>query len=100
MWNLLDYPSMVLPVANFKISPERDPPNTSYKHSTSNPYDKTNHEMYHPNLFVNQPSTIQVVGRPFDDEELIEVSAAIDKLLREHGIGSQNKIRADRVSKL
>ncbi|KAM5511697.1 acetamidase [Fusarium oxysporum f. sp. phaseoli] len=100
MWNLLDYPSMVLPVANFKISPERDPPNTSYNHSTSNPYDKTNHEMYHPSLFVNQPSTIQVVGRPFDDEELIEVSAAIDKLLREHGIGSQNKIRADRVSKL
>ncbi|KAM0547300.1 hypothetical protein ACHAPJ_010435 [Fusarium lateritium] len=98
MWNLLDYPSTVVPVANFKISPERDPPNTTYKPLTSNPYDKTNHEMYDPSLFVNQPSTIQVVGRPFDDEELIEVSAVIDTILCEHGAVGQQKAKT--LSKL
>ncbi|KAH7006611.1 amidase signature domain-containing protein [Fusarium venenatum] len=100
MWNLLDYPSTVVPVANFKISPERDPPSTSYKPLTSNPYDKTNHEMYDPNLFVNQPSTIQVVGRPFDDEELIEVSVTIDTELREHVATGQQLTKANSLSKL
>lgn len=38
-----------------------------------------------PKLFENQPSCIQTVGRPFDDEELIEASAAEDKVLREAG---------------
>ncbi|OBS26101.1 hypothetical protein FPOA_00044 [Fusarium poae] len=100
MWNLLDYPSTVLPIANFKISPESDPPNTSYKPLTSNPYDKTNNEMYDPGLFIDQPSTIQVVGRPFDDEELIEVSAAIDTILREHSTVRQRLAKANNLSKL
>lgn len=34
-----------------------------------------------PNLFSTQPSTAQVVGRPFEDEELIQVAAVLDKLL-------------------
>ncbi|KAF5589396.1 hypothetical protein FPCIR_6842 [Fusarium pseudocircinatum] len=72
MWNLLDYPSTVIPIANFKISPELDPQDTSYKPLEGNPYDKTNYKM----CFAD-------VGRPFDDEELIEVSALVDQLLRE-----------------
>jgi amidase len=35
-----------------------------------------------PDLFASQPSTIQVVGRPFQDEELIQVSSVMDGLLR------------------
>jgi amidase len=58
MWNLLDYPSTVLPLANFKISPERDPPNKSYKPLTSNPYDKANHEMCMFYIPVLLPSAI------------------------------------------
>jgi hypothetical protein len=34
-----------------------------------------------PLLFANQPSTVQIVCRPFDDEELIEISAMIDNEL-------------------
>ncbi|KAM6532660.1 hypothetical protein FALCPG4_005712 [Fusarium falciforme] len=82
MWNLLDYPSTVLPIPNFKITSETDPPDLAYDPLTTNPYDKANHEMYDPALFSNQPSTIQIVGRPFDDEELIEITAAIDEQLR------------------
>lgn len=45
MWNILDYPSTVLPIPDFKISPEIDPPNLDYEPVTTNPYDKANQEM-------------------------------------------------------
>lgn len=35
-----------------------------------------------PQLFSNQPTSIQIVGRPFDDEELIEISSLVDKELK------------------
>ncbi|KAF9885893.1 hypothetical protein FE257_012273 [Aspergillus nanangensis] len=81
LFNMLDYPSTILPVSNFRISEEEDPINTAYHPVTSNPYDQANHELYNPSLFKNQPVTIQVVGRPFDDEELIEATGIIDELL-------------------
>jgi amidase len=34
-----------------------------------------------PALFSNQPLTIQVVARPFEDEELIQTASVIDSLL-------------------
>lgn len=45
MFNLLDYPSTVLPVANFDIDPYLDPVNPEYQPLESNPYDKAYHEM-------------------------------------------------------
>ncbi|KAL1598057.1 hypothetical protein SLS60_008545 [Paraconiothyrium brasiliense] len=45
IWNLLDYPSTVLPIPGFKISPETDPPNQEYQPNTTNPYDKANQDM-------------------------------------------------------
>jgi len=35
-----------------------------------------------PEMFMNQPSTIQVVGRPFEDEETIRVASTLDDLFR------------------
>lgn len=35
-----------------------------------------------PHLFSNQPTSIQIIGRPFDDEELIEISWLVDKELK------------------
>ncbi|KAH7247550.1 amidase signature domain-containing protein [Fusarium redolens] len=100
MWNLLDYPSTVIPIANFRISPELDPREAYYKPLDTNPYDQQNYAMYDPNIFVNQPSTIQIVGRPFDDEELIEVSALVDKLLQESGGASHKSATEQIASKL
>ncbi|KAL9944679.1 hypothetical protein ACHAPS_008311 [Verticillium nonalfalfae] len=82
MYNILDYPSTVLPIPNFKISPEADPPNSAYRPTAANPYDAANHAMYDPALFSNQPSTVQIVGRPYDDEELIEITALVDQELQ------------------
>ncbi|CAH0027284.1 unnamed protein product [Clonostachys rhizophaga] len=82
MWNLLDYPSTVLPVPISKTTVEQDPPNISYTPLSTNPYDKANHEMYDPKLFENLRPCIQMVARPFDDEELLEMTAEVDKVLR------------------
>jgi amidase len=34
-----------------------------------------------PTLFQNQPVCIQVVGRPFEDEELIRVTEEVDEIV-------------------
>ncbi|KAG5659718.1 hypothetical protein KAF25_002277 [Fusarium avenaceum] len=82
MFNLVDYPSVILPIKGFKITPELDPVDVNYQPSDANPYDKANHEIYDPSIFSNIPSTIQIVGRPFEDEDLIQVASALDVLLR------------------
>ncbi|KAK7216282.1 hypothetical protein V2G26_004285 [Clonostachys chloroleuca] len=82
LFNLLDYPSVILPIPKFKIDAQKDPVDVHYRPLETNAYDKANHELYDPNLFSNQPSTIQIVGRPFEDEELIRVASTLDTLLR------------------
>lgn len=41
IWNLLDYPSVIMPISDFKISTERDPKDLSYK-PRNNPFDAPN----------------------------------------------------------
>jgi amidase len=45
LFNLLDYPSVILPVSNFKVNPQDDPVSSDYKPLETNPYDKPNHEL-------------------------------------------------------
>jgi amidase len=45
LFNLLDYPSVILPVSNFKVNPKDDPVASGYKPLETNPYDKPNHEL-------------------------------------------------------
>ncbi|KAE8168326.1 amidase [Aspergillus tamarii] len=85
MFNFLDYPSTILPLDNFKVDPQIDRLDPAYQPLNSNPYDKAYQAMYDAELFANQPSTIQIVGRPFDDEELIEVTAEIDSIFKATG---------------
>nr|RBR01789.1 hypothetical protein FVER53263_12272 [Fusarium verticillioides] len=82
LFNLIDYPAAVLPIPGLKVNAEQDPLDSEYVPMDTNPYDKPNHEIYDPNLFENQAICIQVVGRPFEDEELIQVSATLDALFR------------------
>ncbi|KAK5725966.1 hypothetical protein LTR15_004156 [Elasticomyces elasticus] len=42
--NLLDYPSIIMPVKDLVISPEQDPKDLSYR-PRENPFDKANHEL-------------------------------------------------------
>ncbi|KAM0323773.1 hypothetical protein ACHAPQ_008578 [Fusarium lateritium] len=82
LFNLVDYPSVILPIKDFKITPELGLVDVNYQPSDLNPYDQANHDIYDPTLFSQQPSSIQVVGRPFEDEDLIQVASALDVLLR------------------
>ncbi|KAF5722339.1 aconitate hydratase 1 [Fusarium mundagurra] len=82
LFNLIDYPAVILPIPGLKVSSEQDPLDLEYVPLDTNPYDKSNHETYDPNFFENQAICMQVVGRPFEDEELIQVSSTLDALLR------------------
>lgn len=45
LFNLLDYPSTILPIHNFKVNPDTDPVNPAYRPLETNPYDKLNYEL-------------------------------------------------------
>ncbi|KAK5175130.1 uncharacterized protein LTR77_000267 [Saxophila tyrrhenica] len=77
LFNVLDYPSVIMPVKDLKINPEDDPKDMSYQ-PKDNAFDKKNWEIYDPELWQTQPVTLQIVGRPCRDEALIAVSEAID----------------------
>ncbi|EXJ89088.1 hypothetical protein A1O3_02152 [Capronia epimyces CBS 606.96] len=80
IWNILDYPSLTLPLKKFRIAAELDPKDLTYT-PLDNPFDKATYEMYDPKLFAAQPVCLQIVGRPFQDEELVSVTEVIDNVL-------------------
>ncbi|KAM0794297.1 putative glutamyl-tRNA amidotransferase subunit A [Usnea florida] len=72
-WNLLDYPALVFPVTTVDIS---DVPDTEY--SPINERDSFMHSLYDgPERFLGVPVSLQVVGRPYEDEKLVEALAII-----------------------
>ncbi|CAI6074055.1 unnamed protein product [Clonostachys chloroleuca] len=79
-FNLVDYPSTVLPVKDIKINTGDDPKYLSYQ-PQNNPFDTENRDIYDPDLWSNQPVTIQIVARPFDDEELLSVTEVVDRVI-------------------
>ena len=44
MFNLLDYPSIILPIPGFKINSRQDPIDSNYR-PLQNPYDKPNYDL-------------------------------------------------------
>ncbi|PSN70225.1 putative glutamyl-tRNA amidotransferase subunit A [Corynespora cassiicola Philippines] len=67
-WNLLDYPALVAPVT--KVDPNLDLAEAGYK--PRNEKDKYNYELYSPKKYLNAPVSLQLVGRRYDDEKVIE----------------------------
>ncbi len=45
LFNLLDYPSVILPIPDFKINPQQDPIDPDYRPLETNPYDKPNYDL-------------------------------------------------------
>ncbi|TKA57543.1 hypothetical protein B0A55_10800 [Friedmanniomyces simplex] len=88
IWNLLDYPSVVLPVKDFTISPTQDAKDPAYQ-PRDNPFDKANHELYDPEIWQGHPVTLQLVGRPYRDEALIAVSEVMDSIVNPPGTASK-----------
>ncbi|OCK79572.1 putative glutamyl-tRNA amidotransferase subunit A [Lepidopterella palustris CBS 459.81] len=67
-WNLLDYPSLVFPVT--KVDVEVDAVEEGYR--PRNEKDRYNYELYEPTKYVNAPVSLQLVGRRYEDEKVVE----------------------------
>ncbi|KDQ63717.1 hypothetical protein JAAARDRAFT_148343 [Jaapia argillacea MUCL 33604] len=78
IWSLLDYPALALPVT--KVNPAIDlkaPP-----HQFLCDLDKEHYDLYDPNVFVNAPVAVQLVGRTLEEEALIGIGEVVDAALR------------------
>ena len=63
----MDYPALVFPVSHVK---ETDKVDTSYV--PINEKDKWNHELYSPERYKDAPVSLQLVGRRYDYEKVIQ----------------------------
>jgi amidase len=88
LFNLIDYPSIVLPLKKVRINAEQDAKDENYV-PKSNPFDVANHDLLLTSIddvekWKNQPVTLQIVTRPYQDEELIAISEVIDNVCNEN----------------
>ncbi|KAF2770013.1 putative glutamyl-tRNA amidotransferase subunit A [Teratosphaeria nubilosa] len=68
-WNLLDYPCMVFPTG-LHVSAKDDPMEAGYV--PRNEKDRYNYDLYSPEAYVDAPISLQLVGRRYTDEKVIE----------------------------
>ncbi|KAI9815959.1 MAG: hypothetical protein M1827_001951 [Pycnora praestabilis] len=78
-WNVLDYPAAIFPVS--KVDVEKDVKGEGYE--PMNERDKDNYDLYDPETYRDAPVSLQLVGRRYDDEKVIE---ALDFIKSEIGL--------------
>ncbi|EXJ79411.1 hypothetical protein A1O3_08913 [Capronia epimyces CBS 606.96] len=76
-WNLLDYPSVVIPVTQVKPDDIKD---AAYQ--PVNERDADNYDLYDPVLFDQAPVSLQLVGRILEEEQLLAVAIAVDRAIK------------------
>ncbi|KAL8767311.1 MAG: hypothetical protein Q9209_006149 [Squamulea sp. 1 TL-2023] len=67
-WNLLDYPALVFPVS--KVDPDIDKVEEGYE--PTNEKDAFNYRLYEPEKYRDAPISLQLIGRRYEDEKVIE----------------------------
>lgn len=78
IWNLLDYPAVVFPVAT--VDPIKDKPEVDYK--PRNILDEENFKLYtSAEAYINAPIGLQVVCRRYNDEKLMKCLEIIEKAM-------------------
>ncbi|EMC94858.1 hypothetical protein BAUCODRAFT_74044 [Baudoinia panamericana UAMH 10762] len=75
-WNLLDYPSLVFPTG-LQAGLE-DKVEEGYK--PRNEEDGYNYELYKPETYVDAPISLQLVGRRYEDEKVVEALRMISEI--------------------
>ncbi|TVY87409.1 putative amidase [Lachnellula willkommii] len=77
IWNLLDYPSIVLPTGAVN--------ETDIVDGTENFYSENDKEIYKlydgPSAYANAPIAIQLVGKKQDDQALTVIAGVVDRIL-------------------
>ncbi|CCG81827.1 putative General amidase GmdA [Taphrina deformans PYCC 5710] len=76
--NILDYPSMVVPVGF--ASPSKDPVDSHYKPSPG--MDHKVYLNYEPAKYENGPTAVQIVGRRFQEEYVIGLAQQVETALQ------------------
>ncbi|KAL9013814.1 MAG: hypothetical protein Q9173_001507 [Seirophora scorigena] len=74
-WNLLDYPALVFPVS--KVDPEVDKMEEGYE--PMNEEDAFNHHLYEPEKYLGAPISLQLIGRRYEDEKVIQAMELIQE---------------------
>jgi amidase len=75
-WNLLDYPSVILPVGQVTVDDMKDG-----EYEPINERDRENYEMYDAAIFEGMPISLQVVGLTLQEEKLLAVSKVLDDII-------------------
>ncbi|KAI4204767.1 MAG: hypothetical protein LQ348_001242 [Seirophora lacunosa] len=76
-WNLLDYPALVFPVS--KVDPEVD---KEEGYEPMNEEDAFNHHLYEPEKYRGAPISLQLIGRRYEDEKVIQAMEFIKEKIR------------------
>ncbi|KAL1868415.1 hypothetical protein VTK73DRAFT_3709 [Phialemonium thermophilum] len=76
-WNLLDYPSSVIP-AGTVLETDKYPEG----YTPVNDLDQENMELYDNSMYVGMPVTVQIVGLTHQDEKVMAVTKLIDDVIR------------------
>jgi amidase len=79
MWNILHYPSVVLPITT--VDKLVDIQHESYV--PCNEHNKKSHNIYNPKLFEGTPASLQLVGRALAEEKLLAIADAVDLSLQQ-----------------
>ncbi|GAA6006957.1 hypothetical protein JCM10207_009151 [Rhodosporidiobolus poonsookiae] len=77
MFNLLDTPALSLPFG--KVDPTLDAKDPSFK--PLSPEDQACYDSYDPVLTAGMPAAVQVIGRRWQDEELLGIGEIVSKVL-------------------
>ncbi|KAK9453755.1 amidase signature domain-containing protein [Dipodascopsis uninucleata] len=76
-WNFIDSPAAVFPVTT--VSQDLDLPEKHYV--PMNEQDKSYYEMYSPEKFVDAPVNLQLVGRRFCDDVVLQAMKIVEQAL-------------------
>ncbi|WYZ37087.1 hypothetical protein EsH8_II_000593 [Colletotrichum jinshuiense] len=79
IWNILDQPAVVLP-SGINVDKVVDQPKLDYK--PRNKKDEEEWEAYDAELFDGIPICLQLVGKHFQDEEVLQAAKLVDQILK------------------
>ncbi|GAA5885687.1 hypothetical protein JCM6882_007528 [Rhodosporidiobolus microsporus] len=77
MFNLLDLPAAAVPVT--KVDPKLDGPDSSFVPLT--PKDQEVHDVYSAEVTAGMPVAVQLVGRRWEEEELLAIAERVTGIL-------------------
>ncbi|KAF7534679.1 hypothetical protein G7054_g5993 [Neopestalotiopsis clavispora] len=76
-WNAVDYPAVIVPFSH--ADPEKDPLDQDFQ--PLHEADAKNQAMYDPELFMEAPVALQIVGPRLGDAQLLKDAELIDSVL-------------------